>query len=51
MSDIKAKEDAKIAKVVKSIEGRKRQSSNKIENLNKSKTTKSEAARKSMKTM
>lgn len=46
MSDIKAKEDAKIAKVVKSIEGRKRQSSNKIENLNKSKTTKSEAARK-----
>lgn len=46
MSDIKAKEDAKIAKVVKSIEGRKKQSNNKIENLNKLKTTKNEAARK-----
>lgn len=45
-SDIKQKEDAKIAKVVKSIEGRKKQSTNKINNLNKSKTTKLEAAKK-----
>lgn len=45
-TDIKQKEDAKIAKVVKSIEGRKKQSTNKINNLNKSKATKMEAAKK-----
>lgn len=45
-ADIKQKEDAKIAKVVKSIEGRKKQSTNKINNLNKSKATKMEAAKK-----
>lgn len=44
-SDIKSKEDAKIAKVVKSIEGRKKQSNNKIDNLTKLKVTKSEAAK------
>lgn len=45
-SDIKEKEDAKIAKVVKSIESRKTQSNNKIATLTKSKATKSEAAKK-----
>lgn len=44
-ADIKKKEDAKIAKVVQSIENRKKQSNNKIATLTKSKTTKSDAAK------
>lgn len=42
-ADIKKKEDAKIAKVVQSIENRKKQSNNKIATLTKSKTTKNAA--------
>jgi hypothetical protein len=45
-SDIKDKEDKKIAKIVKSIESRKKQSSNRIENLTKEKIIKMEAAKK-----
>lgn len=45
-SDIKEKEDKKIAKTVSSIESRKKQSSNRIENLSKSKIIKMEAAKK-----
>lgn len=44
-ADIKKKEDAKIAKVVQSIENRKKQSNNKIATLTKSKATKSAAAK------
>lgn len=45
-ADIRKKEDAKIAKVVKAMDGRKKQSNNKIQSLNKSKATKLEAAKK-----